>query len=247
MLTSTKNNSDELLLLDSPISSVFSTSRVRQTQHIHPIHRENGYNPPLRSWFLDVCSCDGILLFTVDHHLPLLWNPSIRKFNKLPPLDKNHRLRDPFPSYSFGYDHFIDSYKVIVISFVGKRINEVRVYTLGTDFWRRIKDLPSSHRFRGSGMFLSGTVNWLAYDDSNGYKLRVIGSLDLEKESYQKLSTLYSEKDYWTLGIFRDCLCFSVCSFNLIMDFWIMKEYKNKESWTKLCNVNVSYVGDWGQ
>lgn len=74
MVTYTKNNSSELLLLDSPISSVFffSTSRVRQTQHIHPIHRDNGYNPPFCSWFLDVCSCDGILLFTVDHHLPIL-------------------------------------------------------------------------------------------------------------------------------------------------------------------------------
>jgi len=66
-------------------------------------------------------------------------------------------------------------------------------------------------------------------------------------ESYQKLSTLYSEKDYWTLGVFMDCLCLSACSFNLIMDFWITKEYRNKESWTKLCNVNVSYVEDWGQ
>ena len=174
MVTSTKNNPGELLLFDSPISSTYSTSRVRQTQHIHLIHRENGYNPPLHSWFLDVCSCDGIPLFIVGHCIPILWNPSIRKFNKLPPLDQNHRLRDPFPSYSFGYDHFIDNYKVIVIFLVeneGKRINEVRVYTLGTNYWRRIKDLPSSNRFRGFEMFLSGIVNWLAYDDSNGYKL----------------------------------------------------------------------------
>ncbi|AES79886.1 F-box protein interaction domain protein [Medicago truncatula] len=158
---------------------------------------------------------DTILLFARGFWTcALVMNPSIRKFNKLPPLDKNPRRRDPFPSYSFGYDHFIDDYKVIVVLFFkyqGKGINEIWVYTLGTDYSRRIKDFRSSNRFRGSEMFLSDTVNWLAYDDSNGYKLRVIVSLDLEKELYeklalpnldqlyQKLSTLYSEKDYWTL------------------------------------------------
>jgi len=39
-----------------------------------------------------------------------------------------------------------------------------------------------------------------------------------------------------TLGVVRDCLCVFARG-GLFLDVWIMKEYGNEESWTKLYGV----------
>jgi F-box interacting protein len=88
----------------------------------------------------------------------------------------------------------------------------------------------------GPGVFVSGTVNWLAFDFSSSGTFHDIVSLDLEKESYQKLPRPDFERDYWTLGVFNDCLCIFASS-NMYLDVWVMKEYGIKESWIKLYTV----------
>jgi F-box interacting protein len=153
----------------------------------------------------------------------------------LPPLE-NPRKSSPISLYSFGYDHFIDNYKIIAISRCNN-INEVSVHTLGTDCWRRIDDFPYSGYIRykrgaKAGVFVSGTVNWLV---TSG----VIISLDLDKESYQKIlqpAALKEPEDYLILRVVRDCLCIFSSS-KMFLDVWIMKEYGNKESWIKLYSV----------
>jgi F-box interacting protein len=86
------------------------------------------------------------------------------------------------------------------------------------------------------GVFVGGTVNWLAYEASNSSYCCDIVSLDLEKESYQKIPQPDLEKDHWAIGMFRDCLCIFASS-DMFLDVCIMKEYGIKESWTKLYNV----------
>ena len=142
----------------------------------------------------------------------------------MPPLENP---REGYPFYaSFGHVHFIDNYKVIVVS----DKNKVSVYTLGTSYWIRIEDIPYSHCIFGPGVFVSGNVNWLASDDSS------ILSLDLEKESYQQLLLPNSENNLRLLDVLRDCLCIFASS-DLFLDVWIMKEYGKQESWTKLYSV----------
>jgi F-box interacting protein len=192
---------------------------------------------------LEICSCDGILCFTLGQErggrgTAVLCNPSLRKYNTLPPLENHHREREVQSSlFSFGYDHFNDVYKVIAISCFKDKNNEVDVYTLGSNNWRSIQDFPCSSRSMNQpGVFVSGTVNWLAYEVSNSSCCRFIVSLDLEKESYQKIHQPDLDKDHWTLGMFRDCLCIFATN-GMFLDIWIMKEYGIKESWTKLYNV----------
>jgi hypothetical protein len=43
--------------------------------------------------------------------------------------------------------------------------------------------------------------------------------------------------DLWSIGVLRDCLCVTSGS-----DVWIMEEYGNNESWTKL--FTFPYIGD---
>ena len=72
--------------------------------------------------------------------------------------------------FSFGYDHFIDNYKVVAISFfIDGKSNETKILTLGTDSWRKIQDYPYSFVSRSSGVFVSGIVNWLTYDASKAF------------------------------------------------------------------------------
>ncbi|GAU50212.1 hypothetical protein TSUD_408950 [Trifolium subterraneum] len=227
LIGSSTNDSRELLLFDSPIPSDFSTFKIMLTQLNHPITRDIYPKLPLR-----LSSCDGILCFTMDHSSVVLWNPSIRKFKLLPPL-KNPLKVPIWSSFSLGYDPFIDNYKVVAISFFMDGCNEVNVHTFGTDSWRRIQDFPFPHLVCAHGVFVSGTVNWLAHSISSS---RAIVSLDLEKESFQKLFHPNLEKCSWSLGVVRDCLCIFAHS-KKFLDVWIMKEYGNKESWAKLCSV----------
>ena len=82
---------------------------------------------------------------------------------------------------SFGYDRFIDNYKVIVVS----EKNEVFINTLGIDYWRRIGDMPNDYIIEGFRRFVSDSVNWLEIDNTNMYLFHYfVISLDLENESY---------------------------------------------------------------
>ncbi|AES68628.1 putative F-box domain, galactose oxidase/kelch, beta-propeller, F-box associated interaction [Medicago truncatula] len=213
-------NVDEFVTYDSPIPSPFSTSTiVTQTQLYLPTSTlTNGH-----LWMGLLCSCDGVFCGQLNDDSYFLWNPSVRKFKLLPPLESHNFIR----TLSFGYDHFVDNYKVIIVS----DENEVRVNTLGTDYWTRIQDIPYSDPICfGDGVFVSGTLNWFAYE--------VIISLHLENESYQKLCPpdFGDENNPWDFGVLRDCLCVFATS-DEYLDVWIMKEYGNQESWTKLYTI----------
>jgi hypothetical protein len=123
-----------------------------------------------------------------------------------------------------------NNYKVVAVS----HEIEVCVYTLGTDYWRKIEEMPYYDR-HSSGIFACGTVNWIS---STGGCWDVIISLDLEEESYQELypPDFGDENDSWELGVLRDCLCVFASS-DEYWDVWIMKEYGNEESWTNLYTI----------
>ncbi|GAU30118.1 hypothetical protein TSUD_360110 [Trifolium subterraneum] len=200
ILSSVNYSSGSLFFFDSLIPSD-SASSFKLTQLNHPITcKHDKYHRPL-----SFSSCDGIIFFFFDENYGILWNPSIRKFKLLPTLKNQMIVSDS--SCCFGYDHFIDNYKVIAISFSKDKGNEVNVHALGTGSWRRIQDFPYPHPVVKPGVFVSGTVNWIAFDDVS-YKSSVIVSLDLKKESYRKFSHPFLEKPrYWNLGVVEDCLC----------------------------------------
>jgi len=143
-------------------------------------------------------SCHGIFCIELYRSFAVLWNPSIRKFAKLPSLE----IQGSNTLYSgFGYDHSTDTYKVVAFS--GVYQVQTYVHTMGTNFWTRIQDFPHCVPEHESGKFINGTLNWLACNNS------AIVSLDLEKGSYREILLLdYGEivitKSLWVL---RECLC----------------------------------------
>jgi len=64
-----------------------------------------------------IASCDGLLCFTINQRLAILYNPCIRKIKKLPFIDLPRVQGSTL--YAFGYDPFIDNYKVVAVFWYG--------------------------------------------------------------------------------------------------------------------------------
>jgi len=239
----------EFLLFDYRLSSVFDNSRISNT-----IIPDTMLQFPLNLSIINVIiidSCDGIICFiTYDYnnkHSDLVaWNPSVRKFKILPTLE--NPPKDTFKTgYSIGYDSSIDNYKVVAVTCnqfatpnCYSKIQQVRVHTFGTNFWKRIPDFPSEIMHVADwchGIFVTGTINWAIRRDQRKHSSWVILSLDLGKESYQEiLLPDYAPLFNLSLGVSNDCLCI-LAQNKTILDGWVMNDYGNKESWTKLFTV----------
>jgi len=189
---------------------------------------------------MHVCSCDGILCFIFNGSFLLLWNPFIRRqLHLFPPMKKLGQT----DFYSFEYDDFTHTYKIVSVSLFKDDTNVVRVFTLGINSWKRIQASPYCNFILRSGVFVSGTINWLILDAMNKFSREIV-SLDFEKESYQNILMPNVEKDFChTLGVLRDCLCIFSTS-HVLVDVWITKEYGTKKPWTKL--YSVPFSRDWG-
>ncbi|KEH32866.1 F-box protein interaction domain protein [Medicago truncatula] len=231
-------SSDKYVLKSYPLDSVFTnvtTNPISELQF------------PLNVYF--VGSCNGILcFFEEDCHKGFvrfqLWNPSIRKFKELLPLQQPHTHY--LFLYGFSHDPITNNYKMVVVlrghgNFVDN--HEVKVHTLGTNCWKSIQNIPfGCVALQISGKFVSGTLNWLVAKEYDN-KIQIF-SLDLGSETYKEVllprevdaSTLHSQL-HSQLGVLRDCLCM-VFGY----DVWVMKEYKNKESWSKL--FTISHIPD---
>ncbi|XP_058754918.1 F-box/kelch-repeat protein At3g23880-like [Vicia villosa] len=186
-------------------------------------------------------TCDGIVCFKIDNSSAVLCNPFIRKFKILPPLK--------YPSgeifYTLVHDRFINNYKIIAVNCTRSSKIEVNVHILGTNHWRRIRDFPDPNLILVSrlGTFVNDSLNWLVYSAAP-----FIVSLDLEKESYEKLALPVSYQklalpvfpnisSFMTLGTLKGCLSLIFDKRDKSCDVWIMKEYGNEKSWTKLLTV----------
>ncbi|KEH44422.1 F-box protein interaction domain protein [Medicago truncatula] len=160
--------------------------------------------------------------------------------------DTNNNLmcgaRDNQATKTKFYDRFTNNYKIIAISSCNNHNKVVNVHTLGTDYWRRIQDFPNHYPVPRPGIFVSDAANWLAHDRRSNAS--IIVSLDLEKELSQELLHPLcdnQQENYIILGVLRDCLCIFSQS-DKFFDVWIMKEYGNGQSWTKL--LSVPQMGD---
>ncbi|RHN50770.1 putative F-box domain-containing protein [Medicago truncatula] len=249
LIQQSENNPSDFSIY--PLRTFFtSCTTIDATEITFPLHGENYFDDRISI----VAFCDGIFCLTVGPYresIAVLWNPSIRKYNILPPLEENQRFRDTYVHtvygytvYGFGYDNIRDNYKVVAVTFyncnssgIFKTQTQVKVHTFGTTSWRLIDEFPSGSFGEFSvrpGKFVSGTINWLVFKHNS--TLCSIVSLDLGTESYQEiLQPDYGEETVErirTLGVLRDCL-------SLIsgQDIWLMKEYGNRNSWTKFATV----------
>ncbi|XP_043693193.1 F-box protein CPR1-like [Telopea speciosissima] len=115
-----------------------------------------------------VGSCNGLLCITYSVHIIFLWNPLTRRHQKLPdtPITPIELFEFPVrfdyhPNivYGFGYDATTEDFKLVrIVQFYTRYQHsdrhysghsEVKVYSLSTNSWRRIRRLaiPSQIHF----------------------------------------------------------------------------------------------------
>jgi hypothetical protein len=103
--------------------------------------------------------------------------------------------------------------------------------------------------FVNDGIYVSGTINWLAIRNNEVYDWKsitidqfVIISLDLGKETYRQLlpprgfdRVPHVEP---SISVLMDCLCFSHNIKGKYFVIWQMKEFGVEESWTRLLKID---------
>lgn len=215
-------------------------------------------------------SCNGLLaLFNSDSEM-VLWNPSTRKHKRLPiiPVERSRGVEArQFTYCGFGYDPISDDYKVVrMVQFIGQNEDgffsaEVKVYSLKTNSWRGIKDLPCYLRLlfqtfysvlyrRGNGVLAGSALHWVAPRGLDLYSNGLIVAFDLGVEEFRVVPQPDNVDDYFEMdvGVLEGSLCM-VCNYcNAHVDVWVMKEYGVKESWSKLFKLSQSNItGSFGR
>ena len=186
-----------------------------------------------------------------------LWNPSIRKFKRLPSctdLKPHHRA-----TLGFAYDSQNNDYKVVRIWFDCHK-PMIKVYTLSLDSWEIVElgiswspnvvyyqinsDMPPP--------FVSGHLHWMLIrierrgEGQGMCNTRMILSFDVNSEKFNELPLPDVEsgsfKEQKCLTSFKGKLALSILGeqpHGTLISIWVMREYGVHESWDKLCVVSA--------
>ncbi|MCD9640327.1 hypothetical protein HAX54_025603, partial [Datura stramonium] len=109
--------------------------------------------------FLIEGSVNGLICLVNEAKELYQWNPTIRKYKKLP----DFRTQSSGFIYGFGYDNIHDDYKVVQIYTISRRLRnfqEISVYSLKNDSWQMIDCPQNGARLISSGKFVNGKLHW---------------------------------------------------------------------------------------
>lgn len=197
------------------------------------------YSEIPNNWVFMVLHCNGLLLCQLYNWELYLVNPATRKSKKLPDIPSSSIAYYYFDLFGLGFDHSTDDYKVVDLRYLKGGIMFI-VYTLKTGSWREIqRQYPYKSDLMLHGILVSGGLHWLVNRVRGS---SVIISFDLAEEHVQEIPLpcdLVDAKGY-IVGVFRKMLCITRCDGQTHNEFWIMKEYGVRESWTKV-RISMPY------
>nr|XP_023882205.1 F-box/kelch-repeat protein At3g06240-like [Quercus suber] len=204
-------------------------------------------------------SCNGLVCLypfaraSINADSIYLWNPSIRKFKRLPAFLITQSI---YVSTGFAYQPETNDYKVVKISqmyspeFLCFEL-EAEVYTLSSNSWKKVgisltNKVAIFHFGDQTAKFVSGALHWLGYVGARHY---VILSFDVSNDKFEEIALPDGKLAFVTL----DHLRFDHVNEGEYNDFmrsrtphscfiWVMGEYGVHESWTKLFFVRFENV-----
>jgi F-box interacting protein len=205
------------------------------------------YNPDRFSEI--VGCCDGLVCTRTYDDETVIWNPSVRKYKKLPSLltVRAPGLPPNFEygfNFAFGCDPVNDDYKVLRIveyfessdeEFAGAF--EVKVYSLKAHCWTSAQDKwpYSESRISSAGpVFVNGALHWLVKTATRGIALL---AFHLATEKFQEHRLPVEPQSVKTLEVLGGSLCVSAYgpdAQSQSIEFWMMKE---RSCWSRLCTV----------
>ncbi|XP_060181962.1 F-box/kelch-repeat protein At3g06240-like [Lycium barbarum] len=193
-----KDNTHHRLMLSYPYTYNFKDWSLRSLLYESDVMEAPDLKWPMKNPPNPFCFTDSVngLICLIDGSKDLfLWNPSIRKYKKLPDFRTNSRDVSHF-IYGFGYDELHDDYKVVRYTYCDGHSHdvEVNIYSLKSDSWRNIHYLRGGMIFSLPGKFVNGKLYWATFlngehpNNSNCplCKDRNIISIDLVDEKLEK-------------------------------------------------------------
>ncbi|KAJ9185126.1 hypothetical protein P3X46_004789 [Hevea brasiliensis] len=240
--------------LDAAASAIGSAESLE-----HPLHVGGGTEA--------IGSCNGLVALRNSERDLALYNIATRKLKRVPASEiepPDRYLKTGYVFYGFGYDSINEDYKLVrMVTFVGDDDRcesfdydyEVKIYSLKSESWKRIKGLPKYLRFlhkpffqvlhrRGYGVFASNALHWiLPHWPELGVKSSII-AFDIVSEMFREVpqpeyanNRLNFQVD---VGVLEGRLCV-MCNYeHICVDLWVMREYGIKESWIKLFSFRTT-------
>ncbi|KFK39686.1 hypothetical protein AALP_AA3G276100 [Arabis alpina] len=194
-----------------------------------------------RDYYQVVGTCNGLICFHVDYNKSFyLWNPTIKLLQRL--SDSDLETSDEVVTYGFGYDESEDDYKVVALLQQRQHLKtETKIYSTRQKLWRRSNNtcFPSGVVLAKSrsGIYIKGTLNWAATSSSS---FSTIISYDMSRDVFKELpGPVCCTRGCFTstLGDLRGCLSMVCYCKGANADVWVMNEFGDGESWSKLLNI----------
>ncbi|XP_073028943.1 F-box/kelch-repeat protein At3g06240-like [Primulina eburnea] len=189
--------------------------------------------------------CNGLVCIPVDNII-FLCNPALREFKPLPPPNI------PCPKgyeiwafeFGFGFDPNTGAYKVMQISQIGadnyEDFHRFDLYDSASNSWKHIDEkLPMITCLPSFQTLFGGAFHWYAWEDINDYPY--ILCFDIRTEAFQLLDfpdDFPEEEGLSSLTVLNENLALIGFArwrgeLDEIIEIWVMKQYRVKESWTK--------------
>ncbi|KNA08030.1 hypothetical protein SOVF_166390 [Spinacia oleracea] len=255
------SNSDRRLLVSSPWSSLYSADpdlnrkRLSFSELHHPLK-------PYKVATL-VGSCNGVVCISDESKNDVfLYNPLTKSRRKLPV----NRIPNPninFALLGFGYDNKNNDYKVLKLVqglvYTESFYTEAKVYSLNTNSWKSVADVPYFLHYRGfNGLLVNEVLHYIVVKQLES-PIKFIAGFNLRTESFSLIECpkddnilrsdlmLFLSELGGCLSLLvnihtRDLANMSPMILNVEqyvdrVDLWVMKEYGKKESWVRLFSI----------
>ncbi|XP_059311791.1 F-box/kelch-repeat protein At3g23880-like, partial [Lycium ferocissimum] len=246
--THLKNCSLTSLLYDS-VTEAFDLDYPMKQPHTSIVTLPFKIAYPMKNSIWVVGSVNGLICLVIGEKDFFLWNPSIRKFKKLPDL------RYGYIMCGFGYDELHDDYKVVAVfwhclSYNGSHCFVVKIYSLKSDSWRSTEECWSAVPTTGWGTLVNGKLHWTTSTTHfSVYNPKDVICFNLADEKWGKVEQPCNGEgdiDYiLSLGVLAGDLAL-FCNYpKTHADVWVMKEYGVKESWMKVITINYRDDPAW--
>ncbi|XP_026431632.1 F-box/kelch-repeat protein At3g06240-like [Papaver somniferum] len=210
-------------------------------------------------------SCNGLVMmkgYFVDDSL-WLWNPSTKESMEIviPKIKYGQPKITNLSNvtYGFGYDRDTNDYKIVKATCYGYNFFgvyygcQVQVYISSSHSWKTLPNIPyiiDGYRNKAEAIFVCGAFHWRARNlethDTCILAFDIHGEKFREVTLTQQVYELFDNMDYRlhiSLGVLQGCLCIILlCKDGSEIEVWMMKDYKVRESWTKLFIAQVPAV-----
>lgn len=210
-----------------------------------------------------VGSCNGIVCLSLEFGKFILFNPVLRgcgykKISITTPLAfgclPNPEFEYSDVDYGFGYDSLNDDYKILstvnIMHYRGYPFivgNNVEIYNLSTDSWRKLELDDGFSRFSADPpmLFFNGNLHWINLeDDDRDWNYYYIACFNLGTEVLRKIPIPDIELPINGFLVLLDEYLTFIQRYSrdgdspnpsdiIYFDIWIMKGYGINETWIK--------------